>query len=259
MAVPVELHLLAAGRDDLVLHEAHERAHAVGRRVAHRVGETETSRAPADRVAVERLERFGRRARRVLGDEHHRQPFVHRERDRGLARAQEIIERPVFRVLADGRRADEGRALNGDAGRLRDPHDRLDVGARGARGAVGAERQLGGHDLAREGERVGHRARTGAGQPDVRTGDAERDHEVEQFLLALDVRIRDRRALQPIAQCLVVQLDAAGAPIECAGRGIPVVDEIAFLHWVGMYGRFGATATPRGPRRCRQCSRRREH
>jgi hypothetical protein len=55
---------------------------------------------------------------------------------------------------------------------------------------------------------------------------------VQQLLLALDVRIRDRWALQAIAQCLVVQLDAAGAPVEAAGRGVPVVDEIAFLQWV---------------------------
>ena len=205
VAVPVELHLLAAAADDLILHEAHEGADAVGGRVADGVGEAEAARAPADRVPVEGAQRLGVGAGGVLGDEHHRQPLADGEGDRGLARAEEVVERPVLGVLADGRGADEGRGLDRDPGRLRDAHDRLDVGLHGARGAVGGERELLLGDLAREVERVGARARAGAGEADVGGGDAERDHQVEQRLLVLDGGIGDRRTLQAIAQRLIVR------------------------------------------------------
>src|SRR5688572_19705191 len=106
VAMPVELHRLAGGRDDLVAHEAHEPADAIGGRVSYRIGEAETPGAPANRVSVQRLERVRRGAGRVLGDEHDGQPLADRERDGLLAHPQHLVEGPVLGVLPDGRRAD---------------------------------------------------------------------------------------------------------------------------------------------------------
>ena len=86
------------------------------------------------------------------------------------------------------------------------------------------------HDLARERERVRARARTRAGKPDVRGGDAELRHQVEERLLVVDGGIGDRRRLQTVAQRLVVELYAARLPREGGRAPVPVVDELVFLH-----------------------------
>ncbi len=52
--VPVDAHVELVAGDDLFAHEAHERAHAVGRRVADGVREADAPRAARDRGAVER-------------------------------------------------------------------------------------------------------------------------------------------------------------------------------------------------------------
>src|SRR6185312_10136225 len=45
-----------------------------------------------------------------------------------------------------------------------------------------------------------------------------------------DRRIGDRRTLESIAQCLVIELDATRAPIEGSVHRVPVVDQLAFVH-----------------------------
>ena len=76
VAVPIDLHVLPGGLDDRLAHEAHERTHAGGRGVPDRVRQADPTRAPADRVPVERLQHVRTRPRRILGDEHHRQPLA---------------------------------------------------------------------------------------------------------------------------------------------------------------------------------------
>src|SRR5687767_9144957 len=92
VAMPVELHRLAGGCDDLIAHEAHQTADAIGRRVPYRIGEAETPGPPANRVSVQGLERVRRGAGGVLGHEHDGQPLTHGERDRLLTHPQHLVE-----------------------------------------------------------------------------------------------------------------------------------------------------------------------
>ena len=96
----------------------------------------------------------------------------------------------------------------------------------GARRAVGTDLQLGIDDLAAQGLDVGLGPRARAGEPDVGGLDAQRLHQVQDAFLGLDRGIHDRRRLQPVAQRLVVEHQAAGRAE--AGRAIgliPVVDQ----------------------------------
>ncbi len=131
--------------------------------------------AGANRRRVERAQRVGIGARRVLGHVHDRQPLADRERDRLLGQLQQLIERPALGVLPQRARPDERAALDRHAGPLRDLGDRLDVGDERPRGAVGRDRQPLVGDLARQPLDVAHDVRSGARQADVGRVDARAD------------------------------------------------------------------------------------
>ena len=129
-----------------------------------------------------------------------------------------------------GARADETRGLDRHAGLLHDVDDRLDVGADGARGAIGDQRQLRIDDLPRQPQDVAHHVRSRAGESDVRRLDAQTGDQVQDLELVLDRRRAHRRALQAVAQGLVVQLDTAPRRREILAAGaVPVVDQFGFL------------------------------
>jgi hypothetical protein len=67
------------------------------------------------------------------------------------------------------------------------------------------------------------RARARARQPDVRRVDAELVHEMEEADLLLEARILHGRALEPVPERLVVELDR-GAGL--AVGAVPVVDQV---------------------------------
>ena len=77
---------------------------------------------------------------------------------------------------------------------------------------------------------LGHGARARAGKADVGRAHAEIRHQVKQADLHLHRRIDHRRALQPVAQRLVVQHDAAVGVVESAAPGVPVEDEFVAVH-----------------------------
>ena len=57
-------------------------------------------------------------------------------------------------------------------------------------------------------------------------------HEVEERDLVLDLRIHDRRVLEPVPERLVVELDPGqGTPIERAlTLPVPIVDDVELVH-----------------------------
>ena len=75
VAVPVDADAAAALLDDR-RDEPHDRGRAVRRRVADGVGDADARGAGADRGRVERAQRVGIGARRVLGHVHDRQPLA---------------------------------------------------------------------------------------------------------------------------------------------------------------------------------------
>src|SRR5690606_33221705 len=193
--------------------------------------QAEPPRAALDRRRVQLLQHFRPRARRVLRHEHDRQALGHREAHRLLRHAQHAVQRPVLRVLADRRRANERARLDRDARLLRDARDRLHVRDHRAGRAVRPDRQLLARDLERQRTHVRDRARTRARQPDVRRVDAQRGHDVQQLDLLLDRRVLDRGRLQAVPQRLVVQLhQMPRGGNGCTIHPVPVVDQVLFLH-----------------------------
>src|SRR5262249_61142196 len=65
--------------------------------------------------------------------------------------------------------------------------------------------------------------------PDVRGVQPELIHQVKQPDLVLDRRARDRRALEPVAQRFIVEIDGLRGTRWILGR-VPVVDELV-LGW----------------------------
>ena len=116
----------------------------------HRIREADALGAGADRGLEELGQGVGMGAGRVLGHVHDREAVLRRVTHRFLGVLHEPLERPVLDVLADGARADEGAGLDRNPDFIGDVEDRLDVANEGARGAVGADLELGAHDLAGE-------------------------------------------------------------------------------------------------------------
>src|SRR5690606_26531339 len=114
---------------------------------------------------------------------------------------------------------------------LYDGRDRLDVGAHGPGRAVGSDRQLRASDLGGERPDVRAGTRPCARQTDVRGVDAQLAHEVQDLDLSLDRRVRDGRALEPVTERLVVELDGAEPTVvDRVARTVPVVDQVLLLH-----------------------------
>src|SRR5207248_1985716 len=136
-------------------------------------------------------------------DVHHGQAFTDGEGDGLFREFEELVERPVFRIEAHGRRADEGTGFDWDSDALRDLGYRLNVVAVRARGAVWTNTQFLVGDLARETFDARRVRAACARQTNVRRVNAERVHQVQEFDLLLDRRLADRRRLQPVTQGLV--------------------------------------------------------
>ena len=101
VAVPVDADIGAAVSAITCAANCTTARRARRRRVADRVGNADALRAGVDRALVDRAQRLGIGARRVLGDVHHLEAFLHRERDRFFGVAQQPVERPALGVLAD--------------------------------------------------------------------------------------------------------------------------------------------------------------
>ncbi len=187
------------------------------------VRQAEPPGSPPDRVRIERPERLRVGAARVFQHEHHRQPLPNCEPARPLAQAEHLGQIPTLGLATERRRADEDRGLDRDARFLRHRCDRRHVGFHRPRRGVGGEREPGAGQLV--GKQPGLRQHAGAGRrkADGHPGDAEIGHQVKQAELCFGRRIGDRRALEPVAQGLVVEL---GSRIR-RGRSlaVPVVDQ----------------------------------
>src|SRR5439155_19501079 len=84
-----------------------------------------------------------------------------------------------------------------------------------------------------------------SGQTDVRAVDAELIHQLQEALLHRERRVPHRRALQPVAQRFVVQLDGAVIGFRRAAVAVPVVDEVVDLAHRSSFGAgSGASANP---------------
>ncbi len=165
-----------------------------------------------------------------------------------------VLEVPLLGVLADRAAADEDAGLDRHAGLLRDLGHRLDVDHERAAGAVrrGSASLLIG-DLAAEPLHRLALARSGTGQADVGGLDAQAVHQVEDLDLDLDRRIEDRRALQAVAQRLVIEHHRV-SDLEAFGAGCgPVVDQLLFAR-VG-HPVPPACRGPTGPPPCRTRAR----
>jgi hypothetical protein len=161
-------------------------------------------------------------ARRVLGDVHHPQTLLHREPDGLFGGLLQELDRPALGVLADRAGADEGTALDRDAGPLNSLGNRPDIRDHRARRAVRGDLQPPIGDRAGQALDVGGHMRARAGKTDVRRVDPEDVHPLEQIELLLDRRGAHRRRLQPITQRLVVEhhrRPAGGA------FSVPIVNE----------------------------------
>src|SRR5204863_7342297 len=120
-----------------------------------------------------------------------------------------------------------------DAQLVGDADDRLDVGQDCAGGAVGGNRELLITNLACQSAHLFDDPWTGTRQANVSRHNAEVGHEVQEALFDLEGGIGDRGGLQPVAQRLVVQVNAGTGPIEVAIRAArvgPVVDGLPLLH-----------------------------
>jgi len=78
-------------------HVVHERPGAIGCRVADCVRNAQAGSADTDRRGKQQPQRLRIGARRVFGDVHDGQAFLHRKRQRVLRALLQIIERPSFR------------------------------------------------------------------------------------------------------------------------------------------------------------------
>src|SRR5947209_9497330 len=141
MPVPVKTNLLALVFND-ALDESHNGARTVRRRVSNRVADADGASARSDRSRVERSDSLRVCARGVFRYIHHGQAFFDCEGNGLFRQLQELVERPVFRVEANRRRAYEGAGFDCDAYALRYFCNLLDVCRVSARGAVRTNKQF---------------------------------------------------------------------------------------------------------------------
>ena len=173
-------------------------------------------RAGPDRALIEPAQRRRIGARRVLGDVHHLQAFLHRELDRVLGGLQQPLDAPPFGVLADRRRPDEHPDLERQAGALGDFDDRRDVADGRPGGTVGAQPQLRVDDLPRQALDIADDVRTGAGQADVGGVDAEPAIRCRISIFCAIVGVRTDGDCSPsrsVSSSSMTRFGLAGAPI----------------------------------------------
>src|SRR6266550_9596108 len=231
MTVPINFHGVLL--DDFLLDEFYQRLYAVRRCVPDGICETDSPCPGLDRRTIEGLDRLRPGPRRVLRDVHDRQAVLHRVGDRLFGRRDDAVHRPILCILPDWGGADERRGFDLDPHLIGDADDRLDIGDDGPRRTIRGDRELMIADLHCERPYLVDDARTGARQADVGGHDAQVGHQVQQPLFYLQRRIGHGRRLQPVAECLVVEINPGTAPIErtvWSARAVPVVDELPFLH-----------------------------
>ena len=173
-------------------------------------------RAGADRALVEPSQRRRIGSRRVLGDVHHLEAFLHRELDRVLGGLEQPFDAPPFGVLADRRRADEHPDFDRQAGALGDLDDRRDVGDGRPGGAVGAHSQLRVDNLPRQALDIADDVRAGAGQADVGGIDAEPSIRCRISIFCAIVGVRTDGDCSPsrsVSSSSMTRFGLAGAPI----------------------------------------------
>jgi hypothetical protein len=204
--VPVDAHVRHRSPRRRVWRSARRRARPAG--VAWPTVSAMHNRCAPALMAVSNraAQRVGIGARRVFGDVHHLQALTYPEPDRFLGAALQIVDRPVFGVLADRTRADEAAALDGQTGPLNDVGDRLNVGDDGAGDTVGLDLRR--HSTISAASRSTSRThmRAGAGESDRGGVDADAIEQVQDAQLLLDRRGAHRRRLQSVAQRLVIEL-----------------------------------------------------
>src|SRR5205085_3411802 len=182
MPVPVKTNLLALVFND-ALNESHNGARTVRRRVSNRVADADGTRARSDRSRVERSDSLRVCARSVFRYIHHGQAFFDCEGNGLFRQLQELVERPVFRVEANRRRAYEGAGFDCDAYALRYFRDGLNVCRVSARRAVWTNAKFLVGNLSRKTlDSSGVRAAR-TRQPYVRRVNRERVHQVQQLNL----------------------------------------------------------------------------
>ena len=180
VSMPVEFDIFARRYDDLLLDEFHQIANTGWRRVTHRVCQTKSPGPPTNRIAVQRLQRFRPRTRRVFGDVHDGKAFANGEGYSLFTDLQHAIERPVFGVLAYGRRTDERGGFDGYPGFLGNFRYGLHIGDHRPGGAVGSDREVVLHYLLRQHSHRLHSSGARAGQTNVRSHDPHVRHEVQE-------------------------------------------------------------------------------
>src|SRR5450759_4234152 len=115
MTVPVDAEVGPTLRHEL-LHPRHQVPHRFRSRSPTSVAETEPLGPSLDRFGKQDTQVLWRRSYGVLGHVHHVEAFPHGKADRFPGVAQDLIEGPLFHVLADGTAADKQSSLNRHAG-----------------------------------------------------------------------------------------------------------------------------------------------
>jgi len=89
-------------------------------------------------------------------------------------------------------------------------------------------------DFGRQSAHLVDDARAGAGKANVGRDDAQIGHEVQEPLFDVKRRIGHGGRLEPVAQRLVVEIDADARPIKTAPIGgrlaVPIVDQLPLFH-----------------------------
>src|SRR6202011_397429 len=207
---------------------ADDGAGARRRRVADRIADCDARRALLDRGAKELTERLGLRPGRVLGDIEHGQLVLPRETD-GLARVVDhLVDGPAFGVLANRTGTDERRDLDRDADPLRDLDHRPDVDLERSCRAERLDAQALVANLLGETFDIGNRARARTWKTKVDRTDAELVGQVQEAKLVFDIGVAHRRALDAIAERLIVNGHGVGWLRRRVDR-VPVVNQLRLV------------------------------
>src|SRR5262249_43908732 len=166
MAVPIYLHVFAGLVYDRS-YVTYQSADAFGCRVSNGVADANAPRAGFDGRRVQRANRVGMSAGRILGHVHDGKPVRSSELDCIFGGSQHHLERPAFGVLSNRAGSYKGAGFDRCTHLLGDVDDGLNVGANGSGGAIGTDVEFVVDNFLCESCHVGGRARSGSGKTDV--------------------------------------------------------------------------------------------